>query len=38
MSVPRSEFNEVRLSLADLVGKDLLLKIGEKRATYYILK
>lgn len=28
----------IRRDLADLVGKDLLLKIGEKRATYYILK
>jgi ATP-dependent DNA helicase RecG len=28
----------IRRDLADLVGRDLLLKIGEKRATYYILK
>lgn len=28
----------IRRDLADLVGHDLLLKIGEKRATYYILK
>lgn len=28
----------IRRDLADLVDKDLLLKIGEKRATYYILK
>ncbi|MFN2219330.1 MAG: DeoR family transcriptional regulator, partial [Anaerolineae bacterium] len=28
----------IRRDLADLVGKGLLLKIGEKRATYYILK
>lgn len=28
----------IRRDLADLVSKNLLLKIGEKRATYYILK
>jgi ATP-dependent DNA helicase RecG len=28
----------IRRDLADLVGRNLLLKIGEKRATYYILK
>ena len=28
----------IRRDLADLVQKDLLLKIGEKRATYYIIK
>jgi ATP-dependent DNA helicase RecG len=28
----------IRRDLADLVDKDLLMKIGEKRATYYILK
>ena len=28
----------IRRDLADLVQKDLLLKIGEKRATYYIFK
>jgi ATP-dependent DNA helicase RecG len=28
----------IRRDLADLVSKDLLLKIGEKRATYYIFK
>lgn len=28
----------IRRDLADLVSKDLLLKIGDKRATYYILK
>jgi ATP-dependent DNA helicase RecG len=28
----------IRRDLADLVDKGLLLKIGEKRATYYILK
>jgi ATP-dependent DNA helicase RecG len=28
----------IRRDLADLVDKDLLIKIGEKRATYYILK
>lgn len=28
----------IRRDLADLVAKNLLLKIGEKRATYYILK
>jgi ATP-dependent DNA helicase RecG len=28
----------IRRDLADLVHKNLLLKIGEKRATYYILK
>lgn len=28
----------IRRDLADLVEKDLLLKIGEKRATYYIFK
>jgi len=27
-----------RRDLADLVDKGLLLKIGEKRATYYVLK
>jgi ATP-dependent DNA helicase RecG len=28
----------LRRDLADLVQKDVLLKIGDKRATYYILK
>jgi ATP-dependent DNA helicase RecG len=28
----------IRRELADLVAKDLLLRIGDKRATYYILK
>ncbi|MGD8397395.1 MAG: DeoR family transcriptional regulator, partial [Anaerolineae bacterium] len=28
----------IRRDLVDLVDKNLLLKIGEKRATYYILK
>ena len=28
----------IRRDLADLVEKNLLLRIGEKRATYYILK
>ncbi len=28
----------IRRDLADLVDKDLLMKIGEKRATYYIMK
>jgi len=28
----------IRRDLADLVAKDLLLRIGDKRATYYILK
>lgn len=28
----------IRRDLADLVGRNLLLKIGEKRATYYIFK
>ena len=28
----------LRRDLADLVERDLLLRIGEKRATYYILK
>jgi ATP-dependent DNA helicase RecG len=28
----------IRRDLADLVERDMLLRIGEKRATYYILK
>ena len=28
----------LRLDLADLVSKGLLLKIGDKRGTYYIMK
>ena len=28
----------IRRDLADLVDQGLLLKIGEKRATYYIMK
>ena len=28
----------LRLDLSDLVQKELLLKIGDKRGTYYILK
>lgn len=28
----------IRRDLADLVERGLLMKIGEKRATYYILK
>ncbi|MBM4429255.1 MAG: hypothetical protein FJ026_02775 [Chloroflexi bacterium] len=28
----------IRRDLADLVERDLLLKIGDKRATYYIFK
>ena len=28
----------LRRDLADLVYKDILLKVGDKRATYYILK
>jgi len=28
----------IRRDLADMVHKDLLLKIGKKRATYYIFK
>ena len=28
----------LRRDLADLVRKDVLLKVGDKRATYYILK
>ncbi len=28
----------IRRDLSDLVGRGLLLKVGDKRATYYILK
>ena len=30
--------DSIRCDLADLVEKSLLLRIGSKRATYYILK
>lgn len=36
--VPDVSAETIRRDLADLVRKGLLLKIGEKRATYYILK
>jgi len=36
--VPEVSAETIRRDLADLVRKGLLLKIGEKRATYYILK
>jgi ATP-dependent DNA helicase RecG len=35
---PEVSAETIRRDLADLVNKDLLLKIGEKRATYYIFK
>ena len=35
---PEVHAETLRRDLADLVRKDLLLKIGDKRATYYILK
>ena len=35
---PEVSAETIRRDLADLVGKNLLLKIGEKRATYYIFK
>lgn len=35
---PEVSAETIRRDLADLVKKDLLLKIGRKRATYYILK
>jgi ATP-dependent DNA helicase RecG len=35
---PEVSAETIRRDLADLVRKDLLLKIGEKRATYYIFK
>ncbi|MBV7338493.1 putative DNA binding domain-containing protein [Chloroflexi bacterium TSY] len=36
--VPDVSAETIRRELADLVNKNLLLRIGEKRATYYILK
>jgi len=36
--VPRWQPETIRRDLADLVDKDLILKIGDKRATYYIFK
>lgn len=36
--VPDVSAETIRRDLADLVEKNLLLRIGEKRATYYILK
>jgi ATP-dependent DNA helicase RecG len=36
--VPDVHQETIRRDLADMVEKDLLLRIGEKRATYYILK
>lgn len=36
--VPEVSAETIRRDLADLVEKNLLLRIGEKRATYYILK
>jgi ATP-dependent DNA helicase RecG len=35
---PEVSAETIRRDLVDLVRKDLLLKIGEKRATYYIFK
>jgi ATP-dependent DNA helicase RecG len=35
---PEVHAETLRRDLADLVRKDVLLKIGSKRATYYILK
>jgi ATP-dependent DNA helicase RecG len=35
---PEVHAETLRRDLADLVRKDILLKIGSKRATYYILK
>jgi ATP-dependent DNA helicase RecG len=35
---PEVSAETIRRDLADLVRKNLLLKIGEKRATYYIFK
>ena len=35
---PEVSAETIRRDLADLVNKDLLLKIGSKKATYYILK
>ncbi len=36
--VPDVSAETIRRDLADLVEQNLLLRIGEKRATYYILK
>jgi ATP-dependent DNA helicase RecG len=36
--VPDVSSETIRRDLADLVDKDLLIKVGSKRATYYILK
>ena len=36
--IPAVSAETIRRDLADLVEKNLLLRIGEKRATYYILK
>jgi ATP-dependent DNA helicase RecG len=36
--VPDVSSETIRRDLADLVEKDLLIKVGSKRATYYILK
>jgi ATP-dependent DNA helicase RecG len=35
---PEVSSETIRRDLADLVSRDLLLKIGKKRATYYIFK
>jgi ATP-dependent DNA helicase RecG len=35
---PEVSAETLRRDLADLVERGLLLKVGEKRATYYILK
>ncbi len=35
---PEVSAETIRRDLADLVDKDLILKIGDKRATYYIFK
>jgi ATP-dependent DNA helicase RecG len=35
---PEVHAETLRRDLADLVGRGLLIKVGDKRATYYILK
>jgi len=35
---PEVSAETIRRDLADMVQKDLLLRIGDKRATYYIFK
>jgi ATP-dependent DNA helicase RecG len=36
--VPDVSSETIRRDLADLVERDYLIKVGSKRATYYILK